>query len=190
MPAALIPRDEVVDRLARVFRAQGYEGASLKLLSDATGLGRSSLYHYFPNGKEDMAATVLARSGERFAQEVIAPLRAEGGTGGGDARLRVRRMAEGLRGFYGGGEQACLIDLFGIGPAAPRFRPALAAAARAFADAVADALAGAGLDRAEAARRAEDALVAVQGSLVLARATGSPEPFRRVLRELPDRLLG
>jgi TetR/AcrR family transcriptional regulator, lmrAB and yxaGH operons repressor len=185
MPAPLIPRDEVVDRLARVFRAHGYEGASLKLLSDATGLGRSSLYHHFPNGKEDMAAAVLARSGERFAREVVAPLRGEG-----DARLRLRRTAEGLRGFYGGGEQACLIDLFGIGPAAARFRPALAAAARGFTEAVAEVLAGAGVDRAEAARRAEDALVAVQGSLVLARATGSPEPFRRVLRELPDRLLG
>jgi TetR/AcrR family transcriptional repressor of lmrAB and yxaGH operons len=41
----------------------------------------------------------------------------------------------------------------------------------------------------EAERRAEDALVAVQGSLVVSRALASTAPFARVIEEMPGRLL-
>ena len=37
MPAALIPKEEVLARLLEVFREHGYEGASLAVLSEATG---------------------------------------------------------------------------------------------------------------------------------------------------------
>ncbi len=55
MPAPLLPREEVLDRLAAAFRRDGYDGASIARLSAATGLGKASLYHYFPGGKQDMA---------------------------------------------------------------------------------------------------------------------------------------
>jgi AcrR family transcriptional regulator len=45
MPAALLPRAEVVARIQDVFRDRGFDGASLAEISNATGLGKSSLYH-------------------------------------------------------------------------------------------------------------------------------------------------
>ena len=54
MPAPLHTKEEVVERLLAVLRRDGFEGASLSVLSEATGLGRSSLYHHFPDGKSDM----------------------------------------------------------------------------------------------------------------------------------------
>ncbi|MEP7000146.1 MAG: helix-turn-helix domain-containing protein, partial [bacterium] len=48
MPAPISSKDEVLDRLLDTFRDRGYEGASLAELSAATGLMKSSLYHYFP----------------------------------------------------------------------------------------------------------------------------------------------
>src|SRR5260370_8776623 len=62
MPAALASKDEIIDRLFTVFRDRGFEGASLADLSRATGLGKSSLYHHFPRGKEQMAEAVLERA--------------------------------------------------------------------------------------------------------------------------------
>ena len=59
MPAPSISREEVLNRLTKTFRTYGYDGASLAKLSEATGLGPSSLYHYFPGGKEEMAQAVL-----------------------------------------------------------------------------------------------------------------------------------
>ena len=55
-----VERSQVLRALGEVFRAHGYEGASLTLITEATGLGKGSLYHLFPGGKEQMAAEVLA----------------------------------------------------------------------------------------------------------------------------------
>jgi AcrR family transcriptional regulator len=72
MPPALISRNEVIARVMAVVRREGYDGASLAELSKATGLGKSSLYHHFPDGKNDMVAAVLDHrrrpSRRRFAR--------------------------------------------------------------------------------------------------------------------------
>ena len=52
-------RSEAVQKLVMVFRQHGYEGATLSKISEATGLGRASLYHHFPGGKQEMARAVL-----------------------------------------------------------------------------------------------------------------------------------
>ncbi len=59
MARSIAERADVLPRLAEVFRAHGYEGATLALISDATGLGKGSLYNFFPGGKEQMAMEVL-----------------------------------------------------------------------------------------------------------------------------------
>src|ERR1700749_1985402 len=73
MPAALDAKEkaEIVGRLFVVFQDRGYEGASLADLSQATGLGKSSLYHHFPRGKEQMAEAVLEQ-GRTFIQTAVA----------------------------------------------------------------------------------------------------------------------
>ena len=61
-------REEIVLALFDLFRRAGYEGVSIGEISAATGLGRSSLYHYFPGGKADMAAAVIRALMERYPQ--------------------------------------------------------------------------------------------------------------------------
>src|SRR5436309_2266252 len=56
-----VPNEELFDRLARVFRVAGFEGASLGALADGAGLQRASLYHRFPDGKVQMAEAVMGR---------------------------------------------------------------------------------------------------------------------------------
>ena len=180
-----LPKEEVVARLMRVFRREGYDGASLARLSEATGLGRSSLYHHFPRGKEDMAEAILDASGLRAAHLILAPLAAEG-----PVRPRLEAMARGLGEFYDGGKEACLIELFGVGSTGTQFIPHLSRTIAALKQAIAGALRDADIAPDVALRRAEDTLVAIQGSLVLARASGSTDVFHRTLAELPDRLLG
>ncbi|HLZ66498.1 MAG TPA: TetR/AcrR family transcriptional regulator [Aliidongia sp.] len=179
-----LPREEVVARLMQVFRREGYDGASLARLSEATGLGRSSLYHHFPRGKEDMAEAVLALSGARVGRLVLEPLAAPG-----LVRGRIEAMARGFRDFYDGGQASCLIELFGVGTTGAQFTEPLTRSIATLTGAIADVLIEAGLAEDVARRRAEDAIIAIQGSLVLSRAGGSTAPFHRVLAELPDRLL-
>jgi len=56
---ATIEDDDLICKLTDVFRNVGYDGASLAVLADATGLKKASLYHRFPGGKEQMAEEVF-----------------------------------------------------------------------------------------------------------------------------------
>ena len=62
MPRDVAGRDELLPALGEVFRAHGYEGASLTAITAATGLGKGSLYHFFPRGKEQMAEEEIGRA--------------------------------------------------------------------------------------------------------------------------------
>ena len=45
-------RPDVIPLVAEVFRNFGDGGASLIRITEKTGLGKGSLYHFFPGGKE------------------------------------------------------------------------------------------------------------------------------------------
>src|SRR5258707_4502972 len=75
MARSIAERADVLPQLAEVFRAHGYEGATLALISDATGLGKGSLYNFFPGGKEQMAMEVLTSIDRWFVDNIYKPLR-------------------------------------------------------------------------------------------------------------------
>jgi AcrR family transcriptional regulator len=184
MPAAFLSKEEVVDRLSTVFRQHGYDGASLADLGRATGLRRSSLYHHFPGGKEEMAAAVLDQAHGWLRDQALAPLLQDGAPAN-----RLRRMADALDGFYAGGRNRCLLGAFVLGGAGDMFRKQLQQSFSAWIDAMAALLQEAGFDPATARERAEDAVVQIQGALILSGGLEDPSPFRRVLQRLPDQML-
>ena len=92
--AVRVGREEAVASMSEIFRRYGYEGASLKRLSDASGLGRSSLYHHFPNGKEDMAAAVR----DWIVEQASARATSRGST---QRRLNRREFSAALRDLTG-----------------------------------------------------------------------------------------
>jgi TetR/AcrR family transcriptional repressor of lmrAB and yxaGH operons len=180
-----IDEEELIFRLATVFRDVGYEGASLALLSEATGLQKASLYHRFPGGKRQMAEEVLGSALAWFAENVLTPLK-----GAGSPKARLALVAEQLDGFYSGGYKACLLNML----TSPRaedgpFTSAIKGAFEALIEAFATLARDAGHAPKPATRRAERAVMLLQGSLVLSRGLRSTEPFRAFLRGLPDDLL-
>ena len=179
-----LPREEVIDRLTAVFRREGYEGASLALLSEATGLGRSSLYHHFPRGKEDMAEAVMLAAREKLTNLVLERL-----AGPGSPRERLSAAVRGWDEFYHGGEASCLTELFSVGAARESFQSLLLSGITRLRGAIAELLAEAGLSKELAEKRSLDALVTIQGGLVVGRASNDPKIFQTVLAELPERLL-
>jgi TetR/AcrR family transcriptional regulator, lmrAB and yxaGH operons repressor len=180
-----IAEDDLLARLARVFSEVGYEGASLSLLAQATGLQKASLYHRFPGGKKQMADEVLATTGTWLEAHILAPL-----AGPGTATEKLATVAANLDGFYQGGARACLLNMLSSpriedGPFAPAIRGAFEALITAFTGLATEAGAA-----TEAARqRGERAVMLLQGALVLSRGTGSTAPFRAALAALPAELL-
>ena len=183
MPSTKIDEGRLLDRLTDVFRLHGYEGASLSRIAKATGLQRASLYHRFPAGKEEMAEAVLKRADEWFETHVLAPL-----NGPGQPSERIRAMAKRLNEFYGGGRHSCLLDTLSLGDEHKAFHKHVERSFTTWLGALARVARDSGLSPATARRRAEEALVRIQGALVLARATGETKPFARVLKNLPELL--
>jgi AcrR family transcriptional regulator len=184
MPAPLISKDEVVARLFKVFRDHGYDGASLAELSRGTGLGKSSLYHYFPGGKEDMAVAVLSHTAGLLRANLAAAA-----DGPGTPRERLARMLRALDAVYAGGKDACVIGNLVMGGARARFQRPLRSTFLVWIGAFERLAAEAGVPSRLARSRAEDAVASVQGALILSGGLADPAPFRRALRAIPDALL-
>ena len=104
MSAAPAAKDEIVDRLFAVFRDRGFEGASLADLSRATGLGKSSLYHHFPDGKEQMAKAVLERATAVIDSEILGTAQAAG-----SLKTRIRKIVATFDQMYAGGSTPCVL---------------------------------------------------------------------------------
>lgn len=177
--------DQLLDRLTDVFRSAGFDGASLTDLSTVTGLQRSSLYHRFPGGKEQMAAEVIGRLGNDTMDAGLAPLSTDE-----PIRERVEQVGRALTAFYEAGAKSCLLDTMSFGDAGSATAAALAAAANRWITAFEEVAASTGVKPAVAKARAQDAIGAIEGALVLARVTDDRRPFARAIERLPDVLLG
>lgn len=185
MAPRLVSDSQLVERLTELFRRVGYDGASLGTIAAATGLQKSSLYHRFPGGKQQMAAEASAAVIDEFATSVLAP-------NGTDDPLdqRVAAIAVNLDRFYDGGARYCLLDMLSVGDPGADAVAHLAAAAAAWIEVFGSLAREAGADEATARDRAQDAVAAIEGALVVARVTGDRGAFRRAVDRLPERLLG
>lgn len=172
-------------KLSDVFREVGYEGASLAMLSEATGLKKASLYHRFPGGKEQMAREVMTRAEEWLTEHVLTPLKSSG-----PREARIHAMIRSLDEFYSGGRQACLLNMLSS-PRADRgpFARPIKNAFKAWIEALSAVLVDAGFDEDTARFRAERAIALLQGSLVVSRGMDTTRPFRNCLANLERELL-
>jgi AcrR family transcriptional regulator len=179
-----IVSDEVFNATALdLFRTFGFEGVSLKRLADATGLEKASLYYRYPGGKDEIAMAIAGNVISWFQENVFAPL-----AGSGPTRKRVAFVAERLREFYSGGSKACLMDVLSIPGGSPELQHVLQGAIQAWIGAFAQVAKESGLGPAAARSKAEEAIVRIEGSLILARVLGDTTGFERVLKLLPDLL--
>ncbi|NOJ46885.1 TetR/AcrR family transcriptional regulator [Bradyrhizobium archetypum] len=179
-----VERKEIVRALGEVFRAHGYEGASLTLITEATGLGKGSLYHLFPGGKEQMASEVLAEIDAWFELNIYSPLREAS-----DSARAIAAMIAGVDEYFHSGDRICLVGLVALGASRDTFAASVDGYFARWQVALAAVLRRSGLSKGQAQRRAEDALLTIQGALVLARARSDAGIFRRAMSDLTKRLL-
>lgn len=182
MPAALISRDDAIARIAEVFRQQGFEGASLSAITEASGLGKGSLYNHFPGGKDEMAAAVLAHVEDWFEQEVYAPLREAA-----EPSAAVAAMFRAVDGYFRSGRRICLVGAFALDATRDRFAAAVQDYFAHWIAALAACLKRGGAKQPRAL--AETTVAGIQGALVLSRALDEPAAFTRQLRDLQQRLI-
>ncbi|WP_377701006.1 TetR/AcrR family transcriptional regulator [Pseudoduganella sp. UC29_71] len=183
MARMIAERADVVPLLAEVFRAYGFEGASLARITEGTRLGKGSIYNFFPGGKEEMADAVLGEIDAWFRLHVFEPLQESADAGAGIANM----FAEVER-YFLSGRKVCLVGVFALGNERDRFAVKVRDYFAAWIDALSSALVRTGKSGPEAAALSEEVVGGIQGALVLARAFDRPDVFLTTMQRLRMRL--
>lgn len=175
-------REHMIQSAGTLLRERGLAGTSFREVLAHSGTPRGSIYHHFPEGKNELVEEAVRAAGVAGGQMIAA------GSASGDpvATLRgfIRLWGQGLA--VSGYEAGC--PLVAVTTAAGADEPELrAAAADAFAawhDALVAGLRDAGLSRARARRLATTILAGVEGAVILCRAQRSGQPLKDVGVEL------
>ncbi|MCW8962149.1 MAG: TetR/AcrR family transcriptional regulator [Gammaproteobacteria bacterium] len=183
MPREIAERKDIIPVLGEVFREHGYSGTSLSEITLRTGLGKSSLYHFFPNGKKEMAEAVLDHITDWFEQNVFMPLRDSD-----DPVSGLRKMFREVDRYFYSGKRICLVGAFALDDTRDHFEARVNDYFSTWTITLAQSLKRKGLGTRVARDTAEDIVSGIQGALVLARSQDDPKVFTRTLKRLQDRL--
>lgn len=180
----LTERAAAIPALAETFRIHGYEGASLSMLCSATGLGKGSLYNFFPGGKEEMMAAVLADIDQWFDTAIFAPLARSD-----DAARAIHAMMEDVSAYFHAGGRICLVGWIGLGASREVFGDRVHSYFARWIAALSQCLESGGVPAQQAAGLSEEAVSAIQGAIILSRALDDRGTFTRIVNRHRDAML-
>ncbi len=177
-------KEAVIVKLIPVFRQYGYEGTTLSMLSQASGLGKASLYHHFPQGKESMADAVMAYVAVEFERAVLQPLKSDR-----QPIEKLKAMCQGLNEFYAAGENSCFLAIMSVGEADNLFHARIKQQLQTWIETTAEVLIEVGIEPAEAKMRSQHSVIEIQGALVLVRIIKDTTIFENIIASLPQKML-
>ena len=179
----------LIERLAKVFKDYGYEGATMNILAKASGLQKASLYHRFPGGKKEMAQKIMKYMNMWISENIVTPLQDDGGTM--STEDKVRFLVIKLDQLYQGGKESCLLNMLShsISEKGP-FSISIKNAFKTLIKTIAQVVEKNSLNKKDAQDRATHALILLQGGLILARGTSTTKPFKDALSKIEQVLLG
>ncbi|MBD1205301.1 MAG: TetR/AcrR family transcriptional regulator [Rhodobacteraceae bacterium] len=184
MDEGLSTRDKLVTVAARLFRQKGYHGTGIAEVLAQAGVPKGSLYHHFPNGKED-----LAQAAAEWTAAMLVRVVEDAFTPAVEFRAGATTFCHKLAKLFDLSDSAdsCPIQaLIFDGPDGAAFRAQAATLFDRLIGAVARQGERLGLEADAAREAAETLLIAVEGGWTLARARRSSD----VLRSIPARLYG
>ena len=165
----------------RLFRRQGYASTGLQQILAESGAPRGSLYHYFPDGKEDLGEAAVALAGS-LMHEMLCDLARRHRT----PRAFLKGYCETMAGWmeesaFGSG---CPIatTLLETAPQSPSITGAGRRAIDDWIDVIAGVLERGELRPSEARTKARLIVAAMEGSLILARVYQSTRPILDVAK--------
>ncbi len=170
---------ELISILDEVFRRRGYEGATLSVLSRACGLGKASLYHHFPGGKDEMATVLLRRAINELNDLAYRNLDRPA-----PWNQRLSGFVDGFARYCANGTRNCLVAELTATAARTRFADEIQVQTNAWVRQLTSAFAETGISEKRARRRARELLGSLYGALVVARMLNDPKPFLQMVQRL------
>ena len=168
---------------ATLFRRNGYAATGINEIAEVAGAPKGSLYHYFPDGKDQIGEAAVRFAGKGVVA-TLEKLEQEHKT----AAAMVQAYCRLLTGWLAksGFRDGCPISttLLESAPQSPGIALAGREAFSAWRVVIARALSRDGFSKAEARRLSTLVVSAIEGALILARVESSGEPIEDVAKSL------
>jgi AcrR family transcriptional regulator len=179
-------RELMIRSAITLLRERGYAGTSFADVLAHSGAPRGSIYHHFPEGKQQLVAEAVRRYAELTLQAISTA--ADAGSSVDTVRVFVDTVRSGLRGSDF--RRGCAIagTVLDLTPADAVLLDLTAAAFQAWRSRLATAFAKDGATEAQARRLATLVVAAVEGALMLARTERDVAPITDVGHELEAHL--
>lgn len=183
MARAALHRDRLVQTAVRLFRQRGFAATGLNEILRRSGAPRGSLYHYFPDGKEEIGAEAVRVAGT-VVTATLENLLAQTEGGADFVRAYASLLARWI--VASDYRDGCPIatTLLETTPDSVRIAEAGRAALLAWTDVIARAFERDGLPRQAALEHAQVVVAGVEGALLLARVQRSTDAIEAVARVL------
>lgn len=178
MARLVAERADVIPALGETFRRYGFEGASIARISEQTKMGKGSLYHFFPGGKDEMAIAVLADIQDWFEKNIFAPLEND------NPIAAISNMFAAVEAYFRSGQRICLMGAFALEETRDRFSDEVKLYFARWLEVLSQALNRAGFDDEEAAHNAKAIIAGIQGAIILCRALDHEGSFSDTIGHL------
>ena len=187
MPAPPRHRGAIVRAAATLFRRNGFAATGINEIAEVSGAPKGSLYHYFPDGKDQIAEAAVRFAGAGVVA-TLEKLEKEHDSASAMIRAYCRLLAGWMA--KSGFRDGCPISTTLL-ESAPQSAALAAAGREAFAGwcaVIARALVRDGFGKLEAKRLSTLAVSAIEGALILARVEGNAAPIDDVAKALAGTL--
>ena len=175
----MFDKKSIIEQLLKVIREKGYAGMSLSCISEATGLKKSSIYHFFPDGKNQIALEII-----KFADQMLSEKFLQLAESGDAYDVKFNKTLNILSEFYGKGNSSCLLDVMTIDNNDEQTQKAIKQLLLKLINVFKALFQEAGLDERGAHLNATDIVVRLQGALVICRVTKETQYFADVISSL------
>jgi TetR/AcrR family transcriptional regulator, lmrAB and yxaGH operons repressor len=176
-------RERMVASAVNLLARHGLQATSFSEVLDHSGAPRGSVYHHFPEGKDQMIGSALDAAGGRaielLNQKAGAPAKEVA-----DSFLHIWREVL-IRGKF---EAGCAVLAVAVAAESPELLDQTARVFRMWRRRLAELLEQGGLQAADATRFAAALIASSEGAVVLARAEQSLEPFDLVAEQLIEQV--
>jgi AcrR family transcriptional regulator len=174
-------RRKMIEGAAQLLARRGLQSTSFAEVLEHTGAPRGSVYHHFPEGKDQMVGEAVDLAGD-FLAGLLAR------RAGGSAVAVTEHFLAIWRGVLAQSNcgSGCAVLAVAVATDSPALLAHAAAVFRLWRGRLAAMLEQGGLSKKDARRFATALVASAEGAVVLARAEQDMEPFETVARLLVD----
>jgi AcrR family transcriptional regulator len=174
-------KTRMLDSAADVLRERGAAGLTIDEVLTRSGAPRGSVYHHFPDGRTQILTEALRYAGD----SITAKIEAAAVEGGMNLLHRfVEFWEQLLRDTHFTAGCPVVAAAIGSAPEEQQLTTTAGEIFQSWREALTRSFVGEGFPSAEASALATTSLAAVEGAVVLCRATHTTEPLREVAEQI------